>query len=84
MRDYYTNGCQFKKLRSLTRSSQSLQGDKVQTVNRLKQMKCGFKPLKEVVRIHEKTIKNIEKDLARLLKLMKDTLKSDKDIWSKV
>lgn len=74
----------FKKLRSLTRAYQSLQSDKVQTVNRLSQMKCGFEPLKEVVQIHEKTIKNIEKDLAKLLKLMKGTLKSDKDIWAKV
>jgi transposase len=74
----------FKKLRSLTRMYQSLQGDKVQTVNRLKQMNCGFEPLKEVVQMHEKSIKNIEKDLAKLLKLMKGTLKSDKDIWVKV
>ena len=74
----------FKKLRSLTRMYQSLQGDKVQAVSRLKQMKCGFEPLKEVVKIHEKTIKSIEKDLVRLLKMMKETLKSDKAIWAGV
>ncbi|MFT4535668.1 MAG: transposase [Saprospiraceae bacterium] len=47
-------------------------------------MKCSFEPLKEAVQIHERTIKNIEVDLERLQKMMKETLKSDKDIWAKV
>ncbi len=74
----------FKKLRSLTRAYQSLQGDKIQTVNRLRQIECGYEPVAEVVKIHKKNIKNIEKDLVRLLKMMKDTLKSDEDVWKGV
>ncbi|MFT4534620.1 MAG: hypothetical protein ACJA1A_001463 [Saprospiraceae bacterium] len=41
-------------------------------------------PLKESVQIYERTIKNIEVDLERLQKMMKKTLKSDKDIWARV
>ena len=74
----------FKRLRSITRVYQALVGDKTQTISRLKGTECGFEPLDEVLEIHRSTIKNIDKELKRLVCMMKDTLKSDKNIWSKV
>jgi len=74
----------FKRLRSITRVYQALVGDKTQAISRLKGVGCGFEPLEEVLEIHRSTIKNIDKELKRLVSMMRDTLKSDKDIWSKV
>jgi len=74
----------FRKLRSITRLHQALQADKVQAINRLKQLKCSYEPLKEAIRILNKIIKNIESELKKLLVLMKETLKEDKEIWTKV
>jgi len=74
----------FKRLRSITRVYQAPVGDKTQTISRLKGVECGFEPVEEVLEIHRSTIKNIDKELKRLVCMMRDTLKSDKDIWSKV
>jgi len=74
----------YKELRSYTRLYQSLKSDKTQTINRLKQVECGFAPEVAVVRVHKRTIKRIDLELKSLLKLIKATLKSDEEIWTKV
>lgn len=74
----------FKKLRSICRLHKTLQDDKTQATNRLKQLKCGYEPLKEGLKIHRATIKRINKQLQELEVLMEKTLKSEEKIWSKV
>lgn len=74
----------FKKLRSICRLYKTLQDDKTQAINRLKQLECGYDPLKEVLKIHKSTIKRIKKQLNELEGLMEETLMSDEEVWSKV
>ena len=74
----------FRRLRSITRLYQTLLDDKTQTLNRLKQMNCGFDPLKEAAKVYKNTIKNIDKELEKLILMMMETLKSDNEIWMKV
>jgi transposase len=74
----------YKRLRTITRLYQTLQGDKTQTINRLKGVECGFEPLEEAAKIHKNTIKNIEVELEKLISMMMETLKSDEEIWAKV
>ena len=74
----------YKNLRSLCRLYKALQGDKTQTTNRLKQIQCGYKPLKEVIKIHRSTISRLTKELKNLEAMMERTLRSDTEVWSKV
>jgi transposase len=74
----------FKKLRSICRLYKTLQYDKTQAINRLKQLECGYDPLKEALKIHKSTIKRIKKQLNELEGLMEETLMSDEEVWSKV
>lgn len=74
----------FKKLRSVCRLYKTVQDDKTQAINRLKQLSCGYEPLKEAIKMHTSTIKRLSKELKKLEKLMELTLKSDKEVWSKV
>lgn len=74
----------FKKLRSICRLYKTLQDDKTQAINRLKQLECGYDPLKEALKIHKSTIKRIKKQLNELEGLMEETLMSDEEVWSKV
>jgi len=74
----------FKKLRAVCRLYKTLQDDKTQATNRLKQILCGYEPLQEAVRIHKSSIKRIDKELKKLEIHMKEVLQSDDTIWSKV
>jgi len=74
----------FKKLRSICRLYKTLQDDKTQAINRLKQLECGYEPLKEALKIHRATIKRIKKQLKELEELMEETLRSNGEVWSKV
>lgn len=74
----------FKKLRSICRLYKTVQDDKTQAINRLKQLSCGYEPLKEAIKMHTSTIKRLSKELKKLEILMELTLKSDKEVWSKV
>lgn len=74
----------YKNLRSICRLYKTLQDDKTQTTNRLKQLKCGYEPLKEAVKFHESTIRRLDKELKKLEKMMEQTLRSDSEIWAKV
>lgn len=74
----------YKKLRSICRLYRTLQDDKTQTTNRLTQIQCGYKPLKEAIKIHRSSISRLTKELKKLEILMEKTLRSDAEIWSKV
>jgi len=74
----------FKKLKSFCRLYKSLQHDKTQSQNRLKQLECAFEPLKEALKIHKQSIKTLDKQLKAIEKQMEDLLRSDIEIWSKV
>jgi len=74
----------YKNLRSICRLYKTLQDDKIQTTNRLKQLKCGYEPLKEAVKFHESSIRRLDKELKKLEKMMQQTLRSDTKIWAKV
>lgn len=74
----------FKKLRAVCRLYQTLQNDKTQATNRLKQLMCGYDPLAEAIRIHKASVKRLDKELAKLEKQMKEVLQSDDQVWSKV
>ena len=74
----------FKKLRAICRLYKTLQDDKTQTTNRLKQILWGYEPLREAVRIHKSNIKRIDKELKKLEMQMKEVLQSDDNVWSKV
>lgn len=74
----------FKKLRAYCRLYKTLQHDKVQTINRLKQLECSHEPLPEALKIHKASIKRIEKQHLSLDLKMEGLLKSDAEVWSKV
>lgn len=74
----------YKKLRSICRLYQTVQEDKTQATNRLKQLQCSYKPLKEAVSFHKSTIKRLDKELKKVEKLMEQALRSDDKLWSKV
>jgi len=74
----------FRRLRDLCRLHKALMHDKTQTINRLKQLKCGQDPLKEALKIYQANIKRLSKELKTLEKKMEDQLKSDPQVWSKV
>jgi len=74
----------YKQLRALTRLYGSLQHDKTMATNRLKQAKCGYEPLKLVLKTHSDTIKKLKKQLEKVEQEMSKLLKSDSEIWSKV
>jgi len=74
----------FKELRALTRLYGSLQTDKTMATNRLKQLKCGYKPLKLGIKTYQDSIKRLKKQLAKIETEMVNLLKSDTEIWSKV
>ena len=74
----------YKKLRSFCRLYKTLQEDKTQSTNRLKQLMCGYEPLPEAIRIHKSSIKRIDKELGKIEIQMKEILQSDSEVWSKV
>jgi len=74
----------FRELKSLCRLYESLNQDKVITINRLKHLEVSYKPLKEAVRIYKLTIKRLEKSLLSIESNMKDLLRSDPEVWAKV
>lgn len=74
----------FRRLRDLCRLHNALMHDKVQTTNRLKQLKCGHDPLKEALKIYKSNIERLSKELKKLEKKMEDQLRLDPQIWSKV
>ena len=74
----------YKKLRAVCRLHKTLQDDKTQATNRLKQLMCGYDPLPEAIRIHKSSIKRLEKEIKKLELQMKEILQSDSKVWSKV
>lgn len=74
----------FKKLRAVTRLHKSLLHDKTQNTNRLKQLECGFEPVKLTLRMLKSNIKTLDKQLKQLELTMEEILKSDVLIWAKV
>lgn len=74
----------YKELRSLTRLYGTLQSDKTMVTNRLKQVKCGYKPMKLVIKTYEDSIEKLKKQLKKVEAEMKKLLKSDPAVWSKV
>jgi transposase len=74
----------FKKLRSVCRLYKTLQDDKTKATNRLKQLSCGYEPLKEALTIHRTSIKRITKELKNLEGLMEEVLRTEDEVWSKV
>ena len=74
----------YRELRSVCRLYKTLQDDKTQTTNRLRQINCGYKPLKEAVKFYESTIKRLDRELTKLEKKMEQILRSDIEIRDKV
>ena len=74
----------YKRLRAVCRLYKTLQEDKTQSINRLKQLKCAYEPLVEAIRIYKSNIKRIDKELAKLEFEMKKILQSESEVWSKV
>lgn len=74
----------FKKLKSVCRLYQTIQADKTVANNRLKQILCGYEPLKEAVSMHKKSVARLTKELNKLEILMEEILRSDTEIWKKV
>ena len=74
----------YKKLRAVCRLYKTIQDDKTQTVNRLKQIGCGHEPLREAIRFYKTTIKRLDKELKKLEGMMENILRSDAEVWAKV
>ena len=74
----------FRELKALGRLHNTLGHDKTMSINRLKQIKSGYKPLAEAVKIHQTTIKRIKKQQALVISKMIALAKTDKKIWSKM
>ena len=74
----------YKRLRAVTRLHKSLLHDKTQNTNRLKQLECGYEPVKLTLRMLKSNIKRLDKQLKQLELTMKEILKSDVLIWAKV
>ena len=51
----------YRELRALSRLFKTLQADKTVSINRLKQLKCSYDPLKLATKTHKATITRIEK-----------------------
>ncbi len=74
----------FKKLRSATRLLSSLKNDKTVISNRLDAANCGYEPDKMMMKTYTDLIKTIDKKIGQVEKHIKEVMKSDLQLWSKV
>ncbi len=74
----------FRELKALGRLHNTLGHDKTMAINRLKQIKSGYKPLDEAIKIHQANIKRIKKQQGLVIAKMKTLAKTDEKIWSKM
>lgn len=74
----------FRELKALGRLHNTLGHDKTMSINRLKQIKSGYKPLSEAVKIHQTSIKRIKKQQDLVITKMIGLAKTDKKIWIKM
>lgn len=74
----------FRELKALGRLHHTLGHDKTMEINRLKQIKSGYKPLEEALKIHQSNIKRIKKQQGLIIAKMITLAKTDEKVWSKM